>query len=241
MPALDLRRVGDVIGAAEHAPPVSGRLTDPVLHALAALVPSDAVTYLDLEPDATTVHAEDSLDTGVVLHAADAVTEPESGFWRHYRDALLCSYPTRTGDHRTVVTRSDFYSQREWRATGMWSDVARGVDFELLCPLPSSPGRSRRIVFFRTGSHDFTDEERLALAVLRPHLAEAMARRASAAELTERQTELMRLVAAGRSNAEIAVALHLSPHTVRTHLQNIFERLGVTTRAAAVARVLAGA
>ncbi|MDQ1696871.1 MAG: hypothetical protein QOJ03_2224, partial [Frankiaceae bacterium] len=52
-----------------------------------------------------------------------------------------------------------------------------------------------------------------------------------------RQNELMRLVADGCTNAEIAAMLHLSPHTVRTHLANIFERLGVSRRSAAVARV----
>jgi DNA-binding CsgD family transcriptional regulator len=55
--------------------------------------------------------------------------------------------------------------------------------------------------------------------------------------LTRRQNELLVLVAAGHSNAEIAKALCLSGHTVRKHLENIFQRLGVTNRTAAVAEV----
>jgi DNA-binding NarL/FixJ family response regulator len=43
-------------------------------------------------------------------------------------------------------------------------------------------------------------------------------------------------VAAGHTNLQIASMLHVSKHTVRTHLENIFERLQVTSRAAAVMR-----
>jgi DNA-binding CsgD family transcriptional regulator len=55
------------------------------------------------------------------------------------------------------------------------------------------------------------------------------------AELTERECEVLRLVASGMTNREIAATLHLSPHTVGRHLQNVFAKLGVTTRAAATA------
>ena len=57
--------------------------------------------------------------------------------------------------------------------------------------------------------------------------------------LTPREREVIALVAAGRTNRETARYLWISPHTVRTHLEHIFEKLKVTTRAAAVARVLA--
>jgi ATP/maltotriose-dependent transcriptional regulator MalT len=53
--------------------------------------------------------------------------------------------------------------------------------------------------------------------------------------LTERELEVLRLVAQGRTNREIAEVLVLSEHTVRRHLQNVFGRLGVSSRAAAVA------
>jgi DNA-binding NarL/FixJ family response regulator len=53
--------------------------------------------------------------------------------------------------------------------------------------------------------------------------------------LTERELEVLRLVARGCTNREIAGALVLSEHTVRRHLQNVFGRLGVSSRAAAVA------
>jgi DNA-binding CsgD family transcriptional regulator len=56
-----------------------------------------------------------------------------------------------------------------------------------------------------------------------------------AAGLTPRQAEVLRLVAFGRTNAEIGAALRLSPRTVQKHLQLAFERLGVTSRTQAVA------
>lgn len=51
--------------------------------------------------------------------------------------------------------------------------------------------------------------------------------------LSAREVEVLRLVAAGKSNREIAAALTISEHTVARHLQNIFAKLGVSSRTAA--------
>jgi DNA-binding NarL/FixJ family response regulator len=51
--------------------------------------------------------------------------------------------------------------------------------------------------------------------------------------LTARQVEVLRLVAAGKSNREIASALVISERTVARHMQNIFAKIGVSSRAAA--------
>ena len=53
--------------------------------------------------------------------------------------------------------------------------------------------------------------------------------------LTARQLEVLRLVASGRTNREIATELTLSEHTVARHLQNIYASLGVSSRTAASA------
>ena len=50
-----------------------------------------------------------------------------------------------------------------------------------------------------------------------------------------RELEVLRLVAAGKSNREIAAALVISEHTVARHVQNIFAKLGLSSRAAATA------
>jgi PAS domain S-box-containing protein len=56
--------------------------------------------------------------------------------------------------------------------------------------------------------------------------------------LTEREREVVTLIALGRETAEIAQELHISPETVRTHVRNAMSRLGAHTRAQLVAIVL---
>ncbi|MGH2640796.1 MAG: response regulator transcription factor, partial [Actinomycetota bacterium] len=53
--------------------------------------------------------------------------------------------------------------------------------------------------------------------------------------LTPREAEVLRLVAAGKSNRDIAADLVISEHTVARHLQNMFTKLGVSSRSAATA------
>jgi DNA-binding NarL/FixJ family response regulator len=55
-------------------------------------------------------------------------------------------------------------------------------------------------------------------------------------QLTEREREVLALIAAGRSNAAIAHTLVLSPKTVRNHVSNIFAKLQVAGRAEAIVR-----
>jgi two-component system nitrate/nitrite response regulator NarL len=55
------------------------------------------------------------------------------------------------------------------------------------------------------------------------------------ASLTPRECEVLSLAAAGNSSSAIAERLYLSPATVKTHLQRIYEKLGASDRAAAVA------
>jgi DNA-binding CsgD family transcriptional regulator len=55
------------------------------------------------------------------------------------------------------------------------------------------------------------------------------------AGLTAREAEVLRLVAAGRTNKEVAIVLFLSDKTIARHLSNIFTKAGVSTRAAATA------
>jgi DNA-binding NarL/FixJ family response regulator len=54
--------------------------------------------------------------------------------------------------------------------------------------------------------------------------------------LSEREREVLDLIADGRTNREIAVALYLSPHTVKEHTSTLYRKLGARNRAEAVQR-----
>jgi DNA-binding NarL/FixJ family response regulator len=82
-----------------------------------------------------------------------------------------------------------------------------------------------------------------APAVLGPVLHELLARTARSApeptfidDLTSRQREVLRCLADGLSRSEVAAELGLSPHTVRTHVQEVLRKAGVHSTLAAVAR-----
>jgi DNA-binding NarL/FixJ family response regulator len=85
-----------------------------------------------------------------------------------------------------------------------------------------------------TLEHDAAREifERLGA---KPDLAKARARGGDAHGLSRRELEVLRLVAAGKSNREIAATLVISEHTVARHVQNIFGKLRVSSRAGATA------
>jgi pimeloyl-ACP methyl ester carboxylesterase/DNA-binding CsgD family transcriptional regulator len=74
------------------------------------------------------------------------------------------------------------------------------------------------------------------LDVVLPFLREHAEPGAAPPVLTDREREVLRLVASGLGDAEIAGRLHLSPHTVHRHLANIRTKLGQPSRAAAVAQ-----
>ncbi len=80
--------------------------------------------------------------------------------------------------------------------------------------------------------------------VLAPRLASGLAveirRRAepSGPSLSSREREVLGMIASGRSIPAIAEALFLAPSTVKTHVQRLYEKLGVGDRAAAVAEAM---
>jgi len=65
-------------------------------------------------------------------------------------------------------------------------------------------------------------------------LVERMRRPPPEVVLTPRETDVLRLVSAGHSNKQVAVRLGIGESTVKTHLLNVFEKLGVADRTRAV-------
>lgn len=233
----DLGALRDVIDAGRASVPPVG-LPAEVLHQLRVLVPCDLLSFIELDfaAQATTFDQTSPTEDVPMGVPGDEV------FWRHYADDLCCSYPTRTRDERSVFFDSDFYSIRELHSTPMYCEYSRyfGTEHEAIMCLSSPPGVSRRLLLGRGPGRDFDERDRLLLSLVRPHLSELYQEiqraRLPSNLLTARQRELLRLAALGRTNAEIARELFISTETVRKHLENVFTRLGVGTRTAAVAR-----
>jgi ATP/maltotriose-dependent transcriptional regulator MalT len=68
----------------------------------------------------------------------------------------------------------------------------------------------------------------LGMTVFKPHESP------SGPPLTEREREVLDLVAGGATNREIAERLFLSPHTIKEHTSSLYRKLGVRNRAEAV-------
>jgi DNA-binding NarL/FixJ family response regulator len=69
-------------------------------------------------------------------------------------------------------------------------------------------------------------------------VAERLAERMGAPTLTARETEVLRLIVGGNSNKEIASALFISEATVKTHINSLLSKLGVTDRTQAATTAL---
>lgn len=241
----DLRGLLAVIDACRSAGAAKG-LPAVVLERARALVPCFAISFLELDPARQRCYLGQRLLDG---DPGDEQGLPEEDpgrdfqpFWYHYWDFAPGCYPDRSHDLLSITTISDFYSRRQFHNTGMYADNfgPLGIEASAMVRLSAPAGLSRRLIFFRGPGPDFDGRDRLLLSLLRPHLNEAyqeLARRQRATPaLTSRQWELLRLLASGHSNAEIAAEMVVSAHTVRKHLENIFARLGVTNRTAAIAK-----
>src|SRR3954451_6129545 len=73
-----------------------------------------------------------------------------------------------------------------------------------------------------------------------PAAVEGFAPAIEESPLTPRETEILTLIGQGMSNKEVGRHLGISVHTVKFHLEALFERLGATNRAEAVAKGLMG-
>lgn len=207
-----------------------------VLEALQRLIPCDAVSYGD--------HAGRGLRSA--LRVWPDVTMPRTiaaAFVRlRNQDPFL---PT----DRTIgraVRQSDLISHRQLQRLDFYAEVAAplGIEYSMQLWLVDG-GRVVGGFGFDASRRDFSEREQTMLDVLAPYLVK-LHRRAAAirpldvetgamAPLTAREREVLRLVAAGLTNSEIAGTLFIATGTVRKHLDNVYARLGVGNRAAAVA------
>ena len=100
--------------------------------------------------------------------------------------------------------------------------------------LPVAGTRAPRVIrMFR----DVTAVKDL-LALIRHRLAGPSVMEDPVGRLTRREVEILRLMVSGATNRALAERLHISPATIRNHTHNIFQKLGVPNRLAAVTLAL---
>jgi DNA-binding CsgD family transcriptional regulator len=223
-----------------------------VLYDLGSLTPADPFPLPALDRLGALLGAhkvgygEYSLDNGSrsysTLYSAQNRTEPawlaETTARLWHQDPITC----RVNAHaREPMAVSDRVSMSAFRSLELFQDVYRpfGTADSVRLFLPA-PKATSRFFFFDQQHWGLRRRERDLLVLLRPHLALWRSRWSAPAlpavsELTAREREVLRAVANGSSNREVADQLWISPHTVRTHLQHIFEKLEVRTRTEAVA------
>lgn len=206
---------------------------------LPALVPSEITTL-----------SVCNLDTGrraVVADRPGAIGPNElAEFDRHFHEHPLlrdharnpCAVTKRIGD---LVPATCF------RESGLYNDYYRriGIDHVMAVPIHVDQRLLVSFVFNRCG-RGFDDAERDALDLIRPHLGAFYRLCASLGrsgwapaqewQLTPREQDVLRWLSAGKTDRDIGAILQISPRTVHKHLQRIYEKLGVETRTAAVAR-----
>lgn len=132
---------------------------------------------------------------------------------------------------------SDATSMRSFRRCAVYGEFFGPVAIGHQLTIGLS-GPSRRLVgiWANRARRDFSDSELLLAELLRPRLQAAelaVERVVARSALTQREREVLDLVATGATNAAVAEALVVSPGTVKKHLDNIYAKLGVDSRLAA--------
>ena len=194
------------------------------------------------------------IDAEFPVNPAAEPWTPNDHEWRVIKtENPFCLYVDRTGDRYftarrlTDVTEMGSYSQTEhFEMCGIAE-----LPHSLLMRLPGE-GKTHWTLEVTRAGRDYTQRDVALLDALRPALlayesyrtlaatVEALrsARPGSTADhvLTARESEVLDLVASGETNAAIAERLWISPGTVKKHLENVYEKLGVGSRTAALAR-----
>ena len=215
-----------------------------VLAGLRELIPCDDITFQLMDVAERRLELLAVTDDGVLREeSVGANSEFTQLFWREFWEEDGCAGPLATGDYSTLLHHAEISRTRAYADSPLGSAfTALGVNDEILVPMTPLGGTDRRLLFFRgDDTPDFSEREKSMLALARPHIAELHTRRdrelRGEPNLTPRQWEVLRQVATGASNTQIARTLGLSDATVRKHLENVFLRLDVQSRTEALARV----
>lgn len=168
--------------------------------------------------------------------------QPLTDSIREAHQALRHQYLHTPLDPAPVLRWSDRISERAWRRHDLYCEVGRpcGVAHTLTIFLRDSTHFLGSFAFDHFQG-DFSDRDVDVLQTLTPHLLQ-LAKNANArwpapdAQLTAREREILAWIACGKTNHEIAATLYISPGTIHKHLDNIYTKLDVPNRTAAVSR-----
>jgi len=211
---------------------------------LRQLVACDAIGYNEVDLE--------SGETFAVLDPADAAFDGvEVAFANFAHQHPVLQYHGESGDPGPR-SLSDFLSEEDLHELDLYRAVyaPMGAEDQLSFILPSPPGTTVGIALNRS-TRGFSAAERELIELIRPHLTQAFrdARMRDAVNplspsrlrglgLSKREAEVMRLLVEGLSASALAEQLSISPHTARHHIASIYSKLGVSSRAAAVAAAL---
>jgi len=236
MSQAGLAGVMDVIGAGR-ADPAGPALPWSTLTGLLALIPCDCITWCELDLTVPQRVVQQSVYQDGARDVVYGSEEPwVFDLLRRFRGCNKEPVPD-------VFRWSDLYTDRALARQPAFAEVFRGeVTRQLQASFPALPGRTRRLMLRRLDGPDFTAGDVTLIEILRPHLLEAyqlaQRRHVLSSMLTSRESEVLDLVAGGLRNDEIAELLVISVATVRKHLEHIFDRTGLRSRAAVVARLI---
>lgn len=119
--------------------------------------------------------------------------------------------------------------------------LAAGMDYGCIyCRQSDYVGQIISVTAVTTGKNPITEAQRTRINILLPHLNEILVRQGfvSTPEISERETEVLKWAAAGKSNWELSKILNISERTVKFHLRNIYRKLDVQNRSQAVAQAM---
>jgi DNA-binding NarL/FixJ family response regulator len=124
---------------------------------------------------------------------------------------------------------------REWMSAAFGPDTAAAEQALVQWLTAPDAGAGSAALQARALGTAGLGETMWLLALRAPGAAPAASSRITDAALTPREAEVLSWVAKGKTNRDIADILSMSPRTVNKHLEHVFEKLGVETRAAAAA------
>jgi DNA-binding CsgD family transcriptional regulator len=193
---------------------------------------------------------------GVCLGAEDIAC-----FDRHFFEHPLVRLHGLHGG-RSAQRMSDAVGRVDFQRSALYADYYRRIGLEHAIAVPLYQDKDTLVsIVLNRHRLDFSERDRERLELLRPHLAFLYGHACRVAvhaaggapaplpvpllpdpapsELTARECDVLQWLACGKTDADIAALLSISPRTVHKHLEHIYVKLGVETRTAAVMRFLA--